>query len=196
MDRAAAAVIKEPMLVPALFSGLNADKASVRFGSSKVLLLISQERPAVLYPHINSVFDLLKSENNILKWGAIHMIGNLACVDSKKKIDRILGRYLEPIPGPELVPAANVIRGAAKIGVAKPRLVDKIVTEILKAEKGRYRTSECRNVALGHAIEALDQLFSLSKKKEQIAGLVKRQLKNRRNATKKKAERFAKRWLR
>jgi hypothetical protein len=195
MDRAAAAVIKDPKLVPVLFSGLNADKASVRFRSSKVLLLISKGKPAVLYPHIDSVFGLLESENNIMKWGAIHMIGDLARVDSKKKIDRILGRYLEPIPGPELVAATNVIGGAAKIGAAKPNLTDKIVRAILKAEKGRYRTSECRNIVLGHAIEALDQLFSQSKQKEPIAKLVKRQLKNRRNATRKKAERFVKRWL-
>jgi hypothetical protein len=47
MDRAAAAVIKDPKLVPELFLGLKADKAAVRFGSSKVLLIISEKDPAV-----------------------------------------------------------------------------------------------------------------------------------------------------
>jgi hypothetical protein len=191
----AASAIKEPSLVPALFSGLDADKAGVRLGAARVLYLISEKDPAILYPHADSIIDLLDSDNKILKWSAVHMIGNLAQVDTKRKIDRILDRYLEPIPGPELVTAANVIGGAAKIALAKPELTDKIVKAILKAEKGRYRTAECRNVVLGHAIQALDQLFERTTQKQPVARLVKGQLKNRRSGTRKRAERFVKRWL-
>ena len=79
--------------------------------------------------------------------------------------------------------------------MAKPRLTDRIVDELLKVVRARYRTRECRNVATGHVIEALDQLYQQTKKKEAVARFVKRQRKNPRNATRKKAERFVKRWL-
>jgi hypothetical protein len=69
------------------------------------------------------------------------------------------------------------------IALAKPDLADRIVDETMKVEKGRYKTAECRNVALGHALDALGRLF------------VKRQLRNPRNATRKRAERLVKRAL-
>ena len=194
-ERIAASVIKEPSLVPTLLSGLDDGKAAVRFGSARVLHLISEKDPPILYPHVDSIIGLMDSDNNILKWGAIHIIANLAQVDTKKKIDRILDRYLEPIRGPELVTAASVIGGATKIALAKPRLTDKIVKAILKAEKGKYRTAECRNVVLGHAIQALDQLFERTTHKRRVAKLVEGQIRNRRSGTRKKAERFVNRWL-
>ncbi len=194
-DRLAVTVIRQPELVSQLQKGLRSDQAAVKFGSSKILLLVSERAPATVYPAIRSFIDLLDCENKILKWGAIRIIGNLAGVDSKNRIDRVLERYLEPIPGPELVTAANVIGGATKIALAKPRLTDRIVGAILNVEKAQYRTPACRNVALGRAIEAFDQLYGQSRLQESIAKLVKRQLNNPRNATRRKAEKFVKRWL-
>jgi len=48
---------------------------------------------------------------------------------------------------------------------------------------------------LGRAVEVLNQLFDRTTHKKRVAGMVKRQLKNPRSPTRKKAERFAKRWL-
>ncbi|MHC4565577.1 MAG: hypothetical protein ACYTE3_07425 [Planctomycetota bacterium] len=50
--------------------------------------------------------------------------------------------------------------------------------------------AECRNVALGHTIKSFDQFFDQIEDKKPVLRLVKKQLKNTRNATRKKAERF------
>ncbi|NIO00736.1 MAG: hypothetical protein GTO42_01135 [Candidatus Latescibacteria bacterium] len=194
-DKLAASVIRKPELAPELVAALGSDQAAVKFSASKILLLISERAPAVVYPSLHSFIDLLDCENKILKWGAVRVIGNLAEVDSKNIIDRVLEKYLEPISGPELVTAANVIAGATKIAMAKPRLIDRIVRAILNVEKARYKTSMCRNVALGRAIDAFDQLYGRSKLQGAISKLVKKQLRNPRNATRKKAEKFIKRRL-
>ena len=191
-QKLAAAVVKQPALLSEIFAGLSSDVATVKYGSVKILRIISESDPGILYPKISFLFDLLDSGNQILKWGGIIIIANLASVDSKRKIDKILARYMEPICGPELITAGNVIGGAAKIALAKPKLTDRVVDEILKVEKARYQTPECRNVALGHAIEALGRLFQQSKRREKILKLARKQLKNPRNATRKKAERFIK----
>jgi hypothetical protein len=81
------------------------------------------------------------------------------------------------------------------IALAKPDLADRIVDETMKVEKGRYKTAECRNVALGHALDALGRLFDLTTRKDQVTRFVKRQLRNPRNATRKRAERLVKRAL-
>jgi len=195
MERLADEVIRRPEWLGDTLSGLGADTARVRFGSAKVLKIVSERGPEVLYPEIGFFIDLLDTDNQIIRWNAILMIGNLAAVDSKRKIDKILDRYLDPIPGPELITAANTVRGAAAIALAKPELADRIVDAILKVEKGRYKTAECRNVVLGHALDALGRLFDLTKRKERVARFVKRQLRNPRNATRKRAERFVKRRL-
>ena len=193
MERLAAEVIRRPEWLGDILSGLDADTARVRFGSAKVLKIVSERRPEVLYPEIGSFFNFLDGDNRILRWNAILVIGNLAAVDSKRKIDKILDRYLDPIPGPELITAANTIRGAGAIALAKPQLADRIVDAILKVEKGRYKTAECRNVAVGHALDALGRLFDLTKRKEHVARFAKRQLRNPRAATRKRAEIFLKR---
>lgn len=194
-EKLAAEVIKHPGMLPEFLGGLGADTAAVKFGCAKVLRIVSEREPAVLYPDIKRFCDLLESDNQIIKWNAILIIGNLACVDAKGKINRILRNYLAPIPGPDLITAVNVVAGATKVALAKPRLTDRVVDELLKVARARYRTRECRNVATGHVIEALDQLYGQTKKKETVARFIKRQCKNPRNATRKKAEKFVKRWL-
>ena len=186
-------VIRKPELLSDLFRGLRADKAGVKYGCSKILRIISEKSPDVLYAQLDFFITLLDSDNTFHKWDAILIIGNLAAVDSKKRIDRILDSYLRPIRGPVMITAANVMRGAAKIALAKPGLAERISKELLKVGKGRYQTAECRNVALGHAIESFARFFDQIEDKAPVIRLIRRQLKNPRSATRKKAERFLKR---
>jgi hypothetical protein len=180
--------VQSPELLSELFEGLNVDKAAVRYGCEKILRLISETKPSVLYPHIDIFLHLLDSENNILKWGAIQVVGNLATVDSEGKIDRILEKFLSPIRGPVMITAGNTLIGAAKIVCAKPALAGKIVREMLKVEQANYKTPECRNIAIGHAINALDLCWMQIPDKQLVVEFIQRQLNNSRNATKQKAE--------
>jgi hypothetical protein len=186
-------VSNQPALLTEVFAGLNAATAKIRYGCLKVLRLISENNPAVLYPEFDRFVELLDSSNNIFKWGAIIILGNLAAVDAGKKIDRILDRYLEPISGPVMITAANTIGGAAKIALAKPRLADQIVRALLQVEAAYYQTPECRNVALGHAVKALDLIFEQIRDPQPVFAFVERQLRNRRNAVQRKAAAFLKR---
>ena len=185
-------IIKHPESLQEAFAGLGADEARVKYGCFKVLRIISEKKPAVLYPEIDRLFSLLDSDNNIFKWGAILCIGNLAAVDSEGKIDRMLDKYLQPISGHVMITAANVIGGAGKIARAKPHLADKIARALLRVEKANYQTGECRNVALGHTIASFDLFFEHLDKPQPVVELVKRQLHNRRNAIRLKAAKFLK----
>jgi hypothetical protein len=195
MEKTVDKVMKKPELLSEVFEGLGSDKARIKYGCVKVLRLISEKKPEILYPRMDFFSDLLDSDNNFLKWGAIHTIANLAAADSERRFEVIFDKYFAPIPGPELIPAGNVIGGAAKIALAKPELSDRIAKEILKVEKAKYQTAECRNVAIGHAIKSFDLFFDQIKDKEPVIKLIKKQLKNTRNATRKKAEKFLKKWI-
>jgi hypothetical protein len=106
----------------------------------------------------------------------------------------MMDAYLVPISGPNMIDAANVIRGAAAIALAKPYLADTIARRIFRVERAAYRTPECRNVAIGHAIRALEQFFAATDDKHSIQLFVSRQTGNPRPATRSKAERFLQRW--
>jgi hypothetical protein len=187
-------IADHPARIEEVLDGLNSKKASIKFGCGKVLRTISEVHPEALYPYIDSFIKLLDSENNIMKWEGIHVIGNLACVDKDKKIDAILTRYLKPIEGPVMITAANVIGGAARIAAAKPYLAKRIATEILKVEHAEYATAECRNVALGQALDAFELFFAKLKNKQPVIDLVTKQLDNTRNSTRKRAEKLLKKW--
>ncbi len=186
-------VIKNPNLLDKVLKGMDSEEARVRYGCAKVIRIISEKEPSLLYPVINLFIEMLDNENNIFKWEGIHVIGNLAKVDSEDKINKIFKKYFNPISGPTLITAGNIVGGAAKIAQAKPELREKITKELLKVEKATYQTDECRNIALGQVINAYDNFFEEIENKDAVVALIKRQLKNSRNATRKKAEKFLKR---
>ena len=194
-EKIADRVIGKPDLLPVIFEGLNNDQPRIKYGCDKVLRIISEKAPETLYPKFDFFTGQLDSETTFHKWGAIHIIANLTAVDTKNKFERIFERYFAPISGPVLITAGNIIGGAAKIVLSKPHLTEKITNELLKVEKAEYQTTECRNIALGHTIKSVDQFFDQIEDTEPIITLIKKQLKNTRNATRKKAEQFVKKRL-
>ena len=155
-------------MIPEIIEGLNAKKARTKYGCARILRLLSEKKPEILYPRFDFFVGLLDSENTFLKWDAIHILGNLATDDSEGKFEKILDKYLAPIGGPALITAANVIGGAAKIALAKPALTGRITRELLKVGKAQYQTDECRNVALGQTIDSFDHFFHQIEAKGQI----------------------------
>ena len=185
-------VIRNPDLLPEVINSLDSETSAVRYGAAKILRIVADREPALLYPWMDIFSEMLDADNNIMRWEAIHVIANLARVDRKKKFEKIFDRYFGPIPGPVLITAANVIAGASTIALAKSRLTGRITAEILKVDKARYQTAECRRIALGKAIDSFDRFFDQIDNPEPVVALVRRQLRNPRNATRKRAERFLK----
>jgi hypothetical protein len=183
-------VIAEPALLKTVLEGLSARPAAIKYGCSKVLRLISQKQPEVLYPSFDLFIKRLDINNTFLKCDAIIILANLASVDSESRFEAIFDRYFAPITGSTLIVAANIIGSAARIAAAKPALSDRIAAELLKVENAQYQTAECRNIALGQAIDAFDEFFGQIGDKERVKRLVKKQLGNTRKSTAQKAAQF------
>jgi hypothetical protein len=177
-------------LLPEITHGLEADKPRVKYGCAKALRLISEERPDVLYPHFGFFANLLDHENKILQWDATFVLSQLARADAQDEFAAIFEKYFSPITGPVMITAANAIQGGARVAQAKPKLADRIAAEILKVTRARYSTPECRNVAIGHAIVALQHMLPLLSNPASVVEFVRKQVRNPRPATRKKAEHF------
>ncbi len=189
-EKIAEQVMENPDLLSEIMDGLNADDANTKFGCDKVLRIVSEKAPQLLYPEFDFFASRIDCENTILKWGALKIIANLTEVDSENKFEKIFDAYFAPIPGPVHTTASNIIKDAAKIARSKPHFTGKITNELLKVENANYKTSECRNIAIGHAILSFDQYFDQIQDRETVIKFVERHCNNGRKATCKKAEKF------
>ncbi len=188
-------VIDSPESIPQLFNGLNNKKGTVRFGCEKIIRLISEKQPEIIYPYFDSIASMLESENNILKWGAIIIISNLVSVDTDRKFEKIFKRYFAPVTGRQMIAASNIVKNSWKIALAKPALVEKITKEILKVEETVYENKgesspECNRIVCGHAVDSFSRFYEKIKNKKPVVDFIKRQVDSSRSAVANKAEKF------
>ena len=194
-------LISDSQQIPELIHALQTEKSAKKYAYEKILRIVSERRPDLIYPHFEAFASLLDSENNFLKWGAIMTVANLTAADKQKKFESIFRKYFDPISGPTMITAANIIGGSTIITRAKPALADAIAKEILRVEKAKYMlkgnlSPECRNVAIGHAIDSFEKLYGLIEHKIDVTAFVKRQLKNPRKPVAKRAEQFLRKYAR
>jgi hypothetical protein len=197
-EKIAGQVINEPDCIAGLIDGIKAAKGTLRYGYEKVLRLVSERKPELIYPYFDVYTELLDSDNSFIKWGTILTIANLVEVDKEKKFEKIFEHYYCPITGPVMVTAANIIGSSEKIVSARPQLTARITDEILKVEKAKYYmhgtlSPECRNVAMGHAIDTFFTIFDKIENKDAVIKFVRKGLDNSRKSVVKKAEKFLKR---
>jgi hypothetical protein len=167
-DQLAQRAIKQPDLITTILDGLDHAKADVKYPCGKALRVIVDEEPELLYPYFDLFSSMLDSSNKIMRWEAIYVIAGLAAVDEEDKISAIWKSYFRPIEGPEMITAANIVNGAARIAVARREMVEPILHEILRVHHGKYETEECYLVVAGAALKAVDKLHKLAADKESL----------------------------
>ena len=183
-------VVEKPERVEWLIGGVDSVDPAIKYGCAKALKLLAEAEPRLMYRHFDYFVGQLDNPKGPLRWNAAAALAGLAAVDRANKLDSILDRYLGAIDGPELIDAATAIQGAARIARGKPKLAAQCVIAILRVSGARYKTDECRNVAAGHAIQALADCLDLVENKAPVIAFVKMQVENMRPGTRKKAEAF------
>jgi hypothetical protein len=94
-----------------------------------------------------------------------------------------------------MINAANVAENFWIIVKEKPYLQSKIINKIFDIDK-THHSSECKNIIKGKAIQSFYEHFNDFEDKERIFEFVKNELNNSRSATRKKAEKFIKKYNR
>ncbi len=172
------------------FKDLLSKDPKIKYACAKNLLAVAREKPAEIYPDLDFFIELLENENKILKWTAIDVIGSLARVDNAKAIDKLMGRLIGLLNAGNMITAHHAITALTDIVLAKPEYQAEITNQLLKVEHYNYDTDECRNISIGKVILAISTYFNELEDKDPTIEFVRRQTRNTRNATKKKAEQF------
>lgn len=190
-------VIQNPEVIKEIIKLVKTEKSGLKFSYEKILRLVSEKSPKLIYPYFDEIAEMLNSKNNFIKWGAIFTIANLTSSDSGSKFEKVFKKYYSPVKGPVMITASNIIKASPKIVSSKPDLTEDIMHEILKIQKGKYINRgevslECKNIVCGQAIDSFALFYDKIKNKKEINDFVKAQLKNTRPAVRKKAEKFLK----
>jgi len=187
-EKVAAAILADGQLLASVFRGTTSKLPRVKFGCSKALMLLSAKQPELLYPEIDNVVGLLDSDNQILKWNAIAILGNLAAADHERRVPGVTRMLLSYLSCGELITVNNAIAALGKIGRAHPGEQAEIASRLIAVEKCSFNTAECRNIAVGKALLALDMFLEHGGASMEAIEFARRQTGNRRAATAKKAK--------
>jgi len=165
--------------------GLFAEKPEVKYHAAKKAIQVSLEDPCSLYPDFETFEKFLRGENNVLRWTAIKVIGNLSGVDAGNKVDKAIPTLISFVTDKSLITAANAVAALSLIAKNKPRFKEAILKAILSVEKTTYYNKgepspECRNVVLGHVLNNLPNFGEDVFQREDVREFLDRQTKNTR----------------
>ncbi len=187
-ERLAKEAVKDRKLLSELLEGLLSKKDETRYSSFKVLLLVSEEYPEVLYPEWDFFADLIDSDNAYHKLIAVRIIANLTRADTENKFEGTFDKYYDLLNDSVIV-AGHLTANSGKIAKAKPRLQTEITDKLLNIDKTKQKH---KDLIKAGAIEAFDEYFEEAENKQKILEFVKEQLNCESPKTRKKAKVFLK----
>jgi hypothetical protein len=179
-----------PRVTAKHLADLASDNPRTKYGRAKSLLAIARKNPESLHPYRRFFLKLLRSENNILKWIAIDILGYLSSVGWRTRVEPLLNDLTGFLHQGKLITANHAIGALAHVALARPAHRDRVTAELLSVEHVSFESEECRNIALGKVIEALGLCWEDAGLNKGVIDFVGRQTTNSRPATRKKAEKF------
>ena len=128
-------IYKNPGLIDQYLDGLNSKNETYRYNCFKVMNVISEKKPDILYPHWNFLENHLRSDNQYHKMSATIIIANLTAVDKDEKFEKLFDEYYKNLASEKTITPIYVVKSSSKIINAKPHLEKKITNILLNIEK-------------------------------------------------------------
>jgi hypothetical protein len=169
------------------FDQLYSKDPRVKYGFTKELLNIAANNPELLYNHFEHFQKMLNSDNNIIKWTAIDIIGYLSVVDVDNKTDNKISDLIILLHGGKLITCNHAIFALGLIAQNKKKHRIRILKELIEVSNDTFETGECKNIATGKVLDVFKSFpGEVSNDKAAIEFIVNA-TNNLRNSTKKKA---------
>jgi hypothetical protein len=193
-DEAAQKALESPDGLMELLEGVLSHQDETRYNSFKVLLLVSETHPEVLYPFWTSFEEMLNSQNSNFQSIAIHILANLVSIDTDKKFEKIVEVYFKILEGDKTITCAFIAGNAWKIARSKPGLQAKVTEKLLNID--HIHQGKQKDLIKGHAIESFGHYYGEAdiESKKRILAFVKLETASRSPRTKKAAKEFLKEW--
>lgn len=179
------------------FEKLTSPNPKVKYGFINELLRMGREDPQDLYPHLPHIVALLDSDNSILQWTGLDLLGLLIAVDTDHRIRPLLPRLYRYLNTGKMITANHAVWALFEIAKVESDHQNEILGEILKTQEYSYDIEECKNILYGNIIKGASAIYPNIRDagtKKKVYDFIVKQTANGRNATKKKAEAFMKKY--
>lgn len=186
-------VLKDEKVFSELLEGITSKNETIRYNSFKVLMLLSEEHPEVVYPEWDFFVNLLTSKNTYHRTSGVNIIAALTSADKEKKFEKIFDQYYNLLDDESVIPAAKLAGNSGKIAKAKPELQTKITERLLSID-GTHHASHRKELIKAYVIESLSEYFEEAKDKKKIIEFIKKQLDSESPKTRKAAKEFLEKW--
>lgn len=188
----------DPVLVEELFATVRTERSALRYSASKILRILGEESPACIYPYYGEVTDWLRDVNSFVKWDGILTLANLAVVDTQERFVPFYEEYFGLIRDPQMITAANVVRGAWKFLRGQPAWEPDITRRLLEVPKIVYLhhgepSPECNRVMCGRVLDCFDHYYDFSQNQTVLLCFARSLLECPRKSVAKNAARFLRR---
>ncbi|UCG68971.1 MAG: hypothetical protein JSV09_14470 [Thermoplasmata archaeon] len=178
----------------AITQGILSKNDTVHFNSHKVLLMLAEQHPKSLDPYWEFLEELLESKNDYQRYIAIQILANLSNSDYEHRFENLFDKYYDILSGKKTMVARQIVLCSGKIALAKPHLQSKITEKLFNIDK--LHRGKQMELLKGDALEAFDEFYEEAGNKEEIIEFAKNQLNSKSTKTKKRAEKFLKKWER
>jgi len=185
--------LKDEKILFELLGNLKIKNETVRYNSSKVLNLLSEKNPEVLYPKWDYFVELLSTDHTYWKLSVIPLLANLARIDKKNKLDAVFEKFFGLLNDRSIIPAIWIAANSGKIAKAKPKLQTRITDELLNVDQTHHHP-ERRDLIKAGAIESFAEYYEEAADKKKILEFVRNQLECRSPKTRKIAKEFLMKW--
>ena len=182
-------IIKKPDLIKQYLDGLLLKNETYRYNCFKVIFIVSEKNPDILYPYWEFFENHLKSKNNYHKMSAVLIIANLTSVDKEKKFERLFDEFYGYLKSKKTITSIYIVKSLGKIAKSKPHLMDKITKILLNIEK--IHPGKQIELVKSAVIESFSDYFEKIENKKEVIAFVKKQT----NSDSPKARKIAKDFL-
>ncbi len=186
--------INDQELISLLIEGINEESARLKYGCLNTLIIVGKINPDSLYQYFDFFVDQLESPHGIIKLAAIKSIGALTSVDKDNRFEKIAEKYFALTFDPDMTPGATIAKETPNIIKSKPHLTPMILEHLLSVTKHTYKSIECKNILIGHIINALDKIHPQLDDKTPVMEFVKNQIENKWTGTSNKAKKYVEKY--
>jgi len=170
-------------------------KSVIREGSSKAVLLLSEQHPEILLPHWAHFTKLLRSDNGFSKYVAIHVIANLVTSGDEGRFEKTFNTFYKLLDDESIMVASHVAGVSGQIAKAKPALQSKITRRLLDIDKTHF-SPDRQALIISYALPSFAQYFADADARDQdrILAFAHQQLECGSPKTRKLAKDFVTTW--
>ena len=170
-------------------------KSVIREGSSKAVLLLSEQHPEILLPHWAHFTKLLRSDNGFSKYVAIHVIANLVTAGDEGRFEKTFNTFYKLLDDESIMVASHVAGVSGQIAKAKPALQSKITRRLLDIDKTHFAPDR-QALIISYALPSFAQYFANAdaRDQERMLAFAHQQLECGSPKTRKLAKDFVTTW--